>query len=432
MRDYYCTSVAKAGYAWHPAEFLFQSGVLAERFDVTIVDAIASNLTAEQTRARVGDRPIDLALGLVGATDPEADLAFLRSLGAKTLAVSGEVVRPDGVELLRRYEFVDGAMVDFSTGGLLDLIDGAEDAPGVAIRRGGEIVAPRPETSREFRVPTPRHDLFAMADYRMPLQKHRPFASLLTDYGCPYDCSFCNTGTLRYRRRPMEDVEAELAAIRRLGVRELFLKNMSFGAHKAHSADVLDLLARHDFTWHTYARIEDLSAEMLAGMAAAGCHLVQIGIEHVAPEILSAAGKRYGEDDIRRVLADAKRVGVDVGFHLVLGLPGETRETLARLRRFLTGADGAVYISVNLYAPRIGSRLEQAQGGGETPHDSTSGSEHGALPRTQLEQARASMYRAFYTRPTRVARLVSRMRPADMWGGVRGIFFGAAQTSPST
>ncbi|MCB1155687.1 hypothetical protein KDL45_18650, partial [bacterium] len=65
-----------------------------------------------------------------------------------------------------------------------------------------------------------------------------------------------------------------------------------------------------------------------------------------------------------------------------------------------------------------------SRGGGETPHDSTSGSEHGALPRAQLERARAAMYRAFYTRPSRVVRLISRMRPGDMWGGVRGIFWG--------
>jgi len=414
MRDYYCTSAVKAGYAWHPAEFLFQSGFLADDFDVEILDAPALGLPWRKALSRATRRPVALLFGLVGASFPDRDMAFLRKIPARWKAVSGEVVLPDPSQWLEKYEDFDAAVSDFSADGLSALCEGRKESAGVALRRPGGVVPPLPNRKRVFRIPRPRHELFSWGAYRMPLQKRRPFASLLTDFGCPHDCAFCNSGSLFYRRRAADNVDEELFALRRMGFGELFCKDMSFGAHKAHARTVLDLLSGYSFSWHAYGRIEDLEPDLLARMAACGCHLVQVGAEHVDPGILKSAGKGHDAEAILRFLDDAGRVGIDVGLHLILGLPGETRETLSELERFCAGDVPAAYISVNLYAPRRGSPLERRQGGGDEPHDSTRGSDSGALPREDLIRARRRIYRRFYSRPERIRALAGRMRPSEI------------------
>ncbi|MCZ7583575.1 MAG: radical SAM protein [Deltaproteobacteria bacterium] len=229
---------------------------------------------------------------------------------------------------------------------------------------------------------------------------------------------------MRYRTRPADELRDELATLAEMGFRELFVKDMSFGAHKRHADETLALLAERHFSWHTYARLEDLPPAVLARMAETGAHLVQVGLEHVVPEILGPMGKPYGVRDIEEFFAASRDARIDVGLHLVLGLPGETPATLAALEDFLAREADPAYVSINLYAPRKGARLAQAEGGGDDPHDSTRGSDSGALPRDVLRRARDRMYRRFYARPARVRRLAGQMRLPEMWHGVRRVFAG--------
>ncbi len=419
MRDYYCTSVSKAGYAWHPAEFLFQSGVLAEHFDVQIIDAIAQELNPHEA-ARLIREPVDLLVGLVGAACPDEDLDFIRKIPARLKVVSGEVVLPQPAKWLANHKGIDAAMSDFSIARLLDLAEGAEEAPGLAIRSKRGISTPTSVNTSFIDIPTPCHELFNMRAYRMPLQKHRPYAELLTDFGCPHRCSFCNSGSLPYRRRRADGIDRELDLIQRLGLRQIFLKDMSFGAHSEHAVMIADLLAARDFDWHCYARIDNLTDVLIERMARAGCRLVQIGVEHVNEKILRRAGKRYTPGRIRDVFQAIRRAGMDAGAHLVLGLPGETPETLKELERFIDTFDDAIYLSINLYAPRMGSPLAGIGEVGDGPHDSTNGSDFGALPKAVLVRARNAMYRGFYLRPARIMRLARKMHPDDMTRSLTG------------
>ncbi len=412
MRDYYCTSLSKAGYAWHPAEFLFQSGHVAKRFDLQIIDAVAEKLSPYECARRVRE-PVDLLFGLVGAACPEEDLGFMENIPARVKVVCGENVLPDPVKWLEKHPGIDAAMSDFATADLLALAGGARKAPGMAIRHGDGISAPAPVKASIIDIPRPRHELFNMRAYRMPLQKSLPFAELLTDFGCPHGCTFCNSGTLAYRRRRAEDIAKELDFIKTVGIRQIFLKDMSFGAHAKHARMLLDLLSARGFDWHCYARVDDLHESLIQAMGQSGCHLAQIGAEHVSENILRATGKRYGRARIYEVFRNIRRAGMDGGAHFILGLPGETQETLRDLADFIASFDDAIYISINLYAPRMGSPMAGAAGYVESPHDSTRGSEFGALPRQDLIRARNAMYRGFYMRPGRLARLARKMKPAD-------------------
>ncbi|MBZ0270396.1 radical SAM protein [bacterium] len=421
MRDYYCTSVAKAGYAWHPGEFLFQSAILAPHFRVEILDATAEGFTADAARRRAAREPVDLLFGLVGAADPRGDLEFLHSIPARKRVVSGEVVQPDPAAWLETHRDIDGAVGNFTGDGLLALFDGNAEARGVAVRRGGKVRPALPVEGREFSMARPRHELFRRDAYRMPLQRERWFASLLTDYGCPHRCAFCNTGHLGYRRRDADGIADELDALGEMGFREIYVKDMSFGAHRTHARAVLSLLSGRGFFWRTWGRVEDLTAELLRDMKDAGCRLVQIGVEHADEEILARAGKPYTNSDVKRVLADARAAGLDVGAHFVLGLPGETAASLTALEDFVARLPAA-YISVNLYAPRLGAPLAQSLGGGDTPHDTTRGSDAGAMPREELRRARNRIYARFYGRPNRWPRLAARVRPHEVRGAVSALW----------
>jgi len=94
-----------------------------------------------------------------------------------------------------------------------------------------------------------------MRRYRMPWQMHRPFATVMTDFGCPFGCSFCNSRSFGYALRDIDDIMAELEHIHKMGVKQLFIKDMSFASSKPHAKRLLEKNDRSavDFKWNCIA-----------------------------------------------------------------------------------------------------------------------------------------------------------------------------------
>ncbi len=417
LRDYYCSTISKAGYYWHPGDLLLQSGYFTE---ACVLDCIVEKISPDRALTRIEAYRPDAVISLISAASWPEDLPFLEQVQQRTgatILASGEPFLDRAEQILQANPYLTGCLFDFTSADPSRFLAGQRDVNSMAYREGEEIVSSRVNPRGSFSIPLPRHELFPLERYRMPGVPTRHWASVLTNFGCPFPCDFCNSCTFGFTTREIDNLREELEALVSMGIRHVFVKDMTFAAKRAHGMAVLDLLESLPLTWHGWCRVDLIDEQLAHRMAASGCLLLQFGVESGSPEILAAHGKQYTPGQIQRAFQHLARHGVSCGAHFVLGLPGETEETIEETIR-LAARLPALYASFNVFTPRHGTPLrEQAVARGLidplTPIDS---SRHppietqAGLSSETLERARRLAYRRFYLRGGYLAAQLARPR----------------------
>ncbi|MCI0409246.1 MAG: hypothetical protein L0191_11925, partial [Acidobacteria bacterium] len=239
FRDYYCTKVSKARYYYHPIDLAYLSGRFGARYEVRVIDAIAEALNPDQCLAAIRQFDPHIVIFLISSPSYEQDVRFLtaaRTLCPQALFVgSGDVYREFRDRAFQLHPFLDAALFDFSTPDIMTLI---EEAAGQAIenviyRHNGQIIVGQETHGHgRFSVPIPQWHLFPLGRYSFPFALRRQIGTILTDFGCPYSCTFCPISTLGFKLRDIESVIEEIRTLKSLGVRELFIRDQTFGVNK--------------------------------------------------------------------------------------------------------------------------------------------------------------------------------------------------------
>ena len=161
--------------------------------------------------------------------------------------------------------------------------------------------------------------------------------------GCPYRCAFCNYPflfndnkfRLKSARRIASDWEHYACD---LGVEYVTCLDSLFTVPRARLQDLCRLLIDRDrpVKWICYARADDLSDERaVALIKEAGAHQVHIGIESGDPRILDNMNKACSVESNARALQNCRRYGLTTAVSVIVGFPGETRESLEKTYDFL-------------------------------------------------------------------------------------------------
>jgi len=349
LRDYYCSTRPKAAYFWHPVDLLVLATRLRGRAELLVLDAVGERLDAATARQRIEAFGPDAVFGLASTLTTSDDLAFLTSLPGR-LVVGGEVAQ-DAAFPFDAHPGVDALAPDFVAPELADHLVGGPLTGRIRARDHAPTAPARGET---YALGGPlAHDLLR-SRVRLPLWG-AGFASLLTDYGCPHTCAFCNSGAhvLGYRRRDLDEVRSDVAALAAGGTRRVYLRDMTFGWHPEHAEAVFDALAPHDFAVRAFLRAEQITPTFADGLARAGFELVQVGIESGDGDWRRRLGKPARDETLARAAALLRERGIALGAHFVVGFAGEPKRAAlgcASLARRL----GAAYCSINVYAPRRG------------------------------------------------------------------------------
>jgi hypothetical protein len=263
-----------------------------------------------------------------------------------------------------------------------------------------------------------------MRRYTMPYSLHRPVATMMMSYGCPFKCSFCASGKLGYRPRNLADFLAEYDYVASLGIREFFLRDLTFGVERGRAVDFCTQLAvRRRMVWSCEARLDTVDPMLLHSMKAAGCHLVMLGVETPDSEALKASSKGYGTSDrATEVFSAARKAGLSTLAHFIIGFPGDTEESIRRMIAYASSLE-CDFASFNLMVPRLGSDLRTGltRDGVINESDlsnldcSTGGRSLCSIPVARLEKLRRSALRSFYGKPARLFRLARRsMTPSGI------------------
>jgi hopanoid biosynthesis associated radical SAM protein HpnJ len=379
---------------------------LAKGYDLCVMHtstpSFASDLrVAEALKA---ENPA-LTIGLVGAAVAVAPEASLRASAA--------------LSFVARNEF------DFT---IQEVAQGRHfaDVPGLSHRVNGHVehTPERPPLENmdtlPFVTPVYKRDL-TVEHYTIGYLRH-PYVSLYTGRGCRSRCTFClwpqTVGGQRYRTRTPEHVAEEMALATRLfpQVREFFFDDDTFTDDLPRAEAIARRLGRLGITWSVNAKA-NVPYATLKVLKDHGLRLLLVGYESGNQAILNRVKKGVRLDLARRFTRDAKALGIAIHGTFILGLPGETRETIAETIRFAIEVDPET-IQVSLAAPYPGTALyDEAQRNGWLESDqlvddaglqvSAIGYPH--LARTEIFSSMSQFYRRFYFRPRKMISLAAGM-----------------------
>lgn len=366
LRDYFCSKVSQADYVNQPIDFVYLSGWLRKHYEVHLIDAIVDRLSAATTLSLIRGLQPGAIIGLIGSVSYEEDVTFYRQLRdqqSTPLLLIGDVLIEKRGELLQELTCADGFLHDFCSSGVHAFLSGEyAQIRNMTFRHNNDIVkAPiqRPRME-EYELPVPQHELFLGKDYRYPFVRRRRFATVMTEFGCPYRCTFCVMSTLGWKVRPVQNVIVELEAVHKLGLREILFLDQTFASHKPRALHMMEEIQRRqfDFGWACFSRPDVLDDEILTEMKKAGCHTVILGLESGDDAVLRAAKKDYTR---REVLAGFQRCtsrGLRTVATVIIGLPEETEDSFQLTLDFLKEVS-CDFVSFNVAVPRMGTPLRQ-------------------------------------------------------------------------
>ncbi|HWR37061.1 MAG TPA: hopanoid biosynthesis associated radical SAM protein HpnJ [Clostridia bacterium] len=349
------------------------------------------------------------------AANPSLKIAFV---GPHVTTLSEQTLNDcQAIDFIVRREF-DYATVEFANGKPL------EEILGVSFRKDGRIVhnADRPAVDDLDALPDVvdvyRRDM-DVTRYNVPFLLY-PFVALYTTRGCPAQCTFClwpqTLSGHPWRKRSSNAVAREMMKAKEYwpNVKEFFFDDDTFNIQKARTIELCAELKPLGLTWSCTSRVTT-DYETLKAMKEAGCRLLIVGYESGDPQILKNIKKGATVERARDFTRDCKKLGLLIHGDFILGLPGETKESIRRTIDFAKELDvdtiqvsfAHAYPGTEFYefAKKNGFIVNEQEmvdaGGHQVAHV-----EYPGLPRDYVMEMVHRFYDEYYFRPKAIFRIV--------------------------
>src|SRR6516225_5001933 len=179
--------------------------------------------------------------------------------------------------------------------------------------------------------------------YNVPFLLH-PYVALYTTRGCPAQCTIClwpqTLSGHPWRKRSSDAVRREMAKAKQLwpDVKEFFFDDDTFNIQKARTIELCAKLKPLGLTWSCTSRVTT-DYETLKAMKEAGCRLLIVGYESGDPQILKNIKKGATVERARAFAKDCNDLGLVIHGDFILGLPGETKESIRNTINFAKTLD---------------------------------------------------------------------------------------------
>ncbi len=354
---------------------------------------------------------------MMKAAKPSLKIAFVGP--HVTTQPEQSLMASEAIDFVTYKEF-DYSVTEFASGMPL------EDIKGISFRKDGKIV------HTERRLPIENLDALPWATpiykrdmditrYNVPFLLH-PYISFYTTRGCPAKCTFClwpqTFDGHMWRQRSVDDVANEVKHALELfpNIKEIFFDDDTFTIGKERVLALCQRFKPLNFTWSCTSRVH-VDLETLQAMRGAGCRLFIVGFESGNPQILKNIKKGATVEQAREFMKNCKKAGIVVHGDFIIGLPGETQETIEQSLQFAKELDcETIQVSIaHAYPGTEFYNFAQTNGyfrsdvemtdetGHQLPHI-----EYPGLSRAQMMEAVEYFYDQYYFRPRIVARIVKK------------------------
>lgn len=251
-------------------------------------------------------------------------------------------------DLMRETAAIDAVVLaDFEPIGepLIRALDGEiplKDVPNVLYREGEELTQSKRQVLKVNMNENPQYD-FSLVEKYLP---NYIMYSVEASRGCPYHCSYCQEKTFRkyYAVKDAEKAVDELidasnfiASVNDMAF--FYYSDPMWGLERSWvRAFCTELIERRDeiraqhFGWFICTRFGILKDRELDLVKKAGCATIGYGIESLSPQMLTTMGRARDHEKYLREVEETLRKTLEHDLHmyisLILGMPGETPETL--------------------------------------------------------------------------------------------------------
>jgi anaerobic magnesium-protoporphyrin IX monomethyl ester cyclase len=256
---------------------------------------------------------------------------------------------------------------------------------GIAFNKNGKkvVTPPRPAIQDLDSLPFPARHLLPMNTYFGAIKENplrgeisKPWTTVVTSRGCPYNCIFCTVHTVmgkKWRARSPENVVNELEQLVNIyNIKQVDFHDDNMTLDKKRMENLCDLIVKRglDIEWFTPngVRADTLDENLLTKMKKSGCKKIRLapesGVQHVVNQIIK---KNLDLKEVEKAVVLSKKIGIKVGCFFVIGLVGETKENIKESINFAYKLRqlGADVFHFSIATPLYGTELyEQAKRGG--------------------------------------------------------------------
>jgi anaerobic magnesium-protoporphyrin IX monomethyl ester cyclase len=285
-------------------------------------------------------------------------------------------------------------------------------------------------------LPMPAYDLLDMSIYE--LKPHqvwsnkkvhlKPYTNLFTSRGCLHSCTYCASNIIWGRKARFKSSAYVLREINILvnefGIKSISICDDSFLLDKDRAIEILDgiINRNYDLNFCCFSRVDEVNEDLLYKLKHARCHLIRFGVESCSQKILDAMKKGYKVNQIRKVFKLCKKVGIAASACIIIGYPGETKESFNETLRTLKEID-PVGCDFFIAIPIVGTEFyEMALRNGylvkrdwsewiQLPDKPLIKTEH--LTPQELLVLRKKALLDFYFRPYKIWQIVKNLRSAE-------------------
>ncbi|OGU16173.1 MAG: hypothetical protein A2076_05930 [Geobacteraceae bacterium GWC2_53_11] len=244
---------------------------------------------------------------------------------------------------------------------LLDYIEaggapaGATAIHGLGLLLDGELtVTPRRTQLMDLDV-LPIPDLFLFPSVQQ--NPEIPELGLTTSRGCYGRCSFCFLNMHKLSYKSPERFEREVAdLVAKHSIRYFYINDLTFTSNLERSYLICDVLKKHNITWTCSTRVEQIKPELLRYMHDSGCRDIWYGVESLDQTVLDLADKMTKVEEIEYAVAETVKAGIKVAANLIVGLPGESEESLRKMMEFCKES-AVIPISIKYLTPFPGTKI---------------------------------------------------------------------------
>jgi radical SAM superfamily enzyme YgiQ (UPF0313 family) len=280
--------------------------------------------------------------------------------------------------------------------------------------------------------------------YASTATKYRPWSPIFTSRGCPFNCYYCNKSIFGHGFRPRspENVLAEIEElVTKYKVKEIDVYDDCFNFDIKRAERILDLIIERKIKIHIRfsngIRVDKITESLLEKMKKAGCGYVAYGVESGSQDILNRIPKGITLDMVRRAVRLTKKQGIHVTCFFMLGLIGDTKETMQKTIDFAKELEPDI-AQFTLATPYPGTRMYQMiNEGGTFLGDDWTDFHHtlgkmlytypGMAAPEEVEEMYKKAHNEFYFRPKYIAKQILGIRSIEqvklMLRGLRAIMY---------
>lgn len=354
-----------------PLGIAYMAAILEENgFDVNVIDASAMEMTWEALEKEL--KKISPQVVAITALTPTIAQAMKTAQLAKKTCQDAVTIMGGYHPTFNHQELLEMDFVDIVIKGegeytMLDVVktlkegSNLEEVKGIAF--DNIVTPPRPLITDLDSLPYPALHLLPMDHYKL-LNMKTNMATMITSRGCPMQCSFCASAALHGRklrlRSPKKIVDEMEYLVKEYDVETIAFMDDTFTLNSKRVEKICDEIKKRnmDVFWGCTARVDNLSENLLKQMRDAGCITIFMGVESADQQILDQVDKKTTIAKIRNAFELSRKEGIRTIASVVLGMPGDTKESMGRTIKFVQELKPS-YAIFSLATPYPGTRFYQ-------------------------------------------------------------------------